>query len=102
MPRLVQGSESVYHLFPVCHARRDEITDFLKDRGVAAGVHYPVPCHLQPAYASLGHKEGDFPVAERIAKHTLSLPMFPEMTRQQLDHVCKTLEQFFTVAASAS
>jgi dTDP-4-amino-4,6-dideoxygalactose transaminase len=64
-------------------------------------VHYPIPCHLQPAYAALGHKRGDFPVSEMIASQTLSLPMFPEMVPEQIDHVCGSLEQILAVAAAA-
>ncbi len=59
----------------------------LSDRGVGCGVHYPVPIHLQPAYKSLGHKSGDFPVAEQCANEFLSLPMFPELTEVQVKDV---------------
>ena len=100
-PKLVKGSESVYHLFPVCHARRDEIAESLKARFVATGVHYPIPCHLQPAYRELGHKKGDFPVSEKIASQVLTLPMFPEMAQEQIDHVCRSLEEIFALAAAA-
>ena len=60
-------------------------------RGVGAGIHYPVPVHLQGAFAHLGHKEGDFPVSERAAKEILSLPMFPEITPAQQEEVVGAL-----------
>ncbi len=66
----------------------------LSKHSVGFGKHYPVPCHLQKAYAYLGHKEGDFPVSEHIASHSLSLPMFPEMTKDEVDAVIAALNSF--------
>jgi dTDP-4-amino-4,6-dideoxygalactose transaminase len=80
LPALIPGSEPVYHLFTVHCEQRDRLAGFLAERGVETGVHYPVPLHLQPAFSYLGHSEGDLPIAEKIAKETISLPIFPEMT----------------------
>lgn len=80
-------SEPIWHIFPVFHARRDEFRARLEARGVQSGVHYPRPVHLQPAYASLGYKAGDFPVAEELAATEISLPMFPELTNGDVDRV---------------
>ena len=63
----------------------------LQERGIATGVHYPTPIHLQPAYAHLGYERGDFPVAERHASHMLSLPMFPELSAEQIASVAEAL-----------
>jgi dTDP-4-amino-4,6-dideoxygalactose transaminase len=63
----------------------------LHEAGVGAGIHYPVPIHLQGAYASLGHREGDFPNAERLAKRCLSLPLFPELEEDQIAAVVEAL-----------
>lgn len=95
MPKLVEGTEPVYHLFTVHYSRRDELAAFLGERNIDTGVHYPVPLHLQPAFQNLGYKKGDFPVSERIGAETLSLPIFPEMTEEQLDHVCSSIAEYF-------
>jgi dTDP-4-amino-4,6-dideoxygalactose transaminase len=88
--------ESVFHLYVVRllgvdALRRDAVRDRLAAVGVECGVHYPVPLHLQPAWAHLGYRSGDFPVAERLAGQILSLPMFPEITQEQQDHVVSEL-----------
>jgi dTDP-4-amino-4,6-dideoxygalactose transaminase len=98
MPESVARTTAVHHLFPICYPQRDAIAQFLSQRGIDTGVHYPLPLHLQPAFFSLGHKRGDFPVSEKISAGTLSLPIFPEMTDEQLGHVCDSLAKFFMVA----
>jgi dTDP-4-amino-4,6-dideoxygalactose transaminase len=81
--------ESVYHLYVVQVDDRDAVRAKLEAAGVGTGVHYPVPIHLQPAYAHLGYKRGACPVAERLASRILSLPMFPEITPEQVDYVAE-------------
>jgi dTDP-4-amino-4,6-dideoxygalactose transaminase len=66
---------------------RDAWRAALTEAGVQTGVHYPIPVHLQPAYADLGYSRGDFPIAEQAAAEVLSLPMFPEMTDQQIESI---------------
>lgn len=95
LPVPIAQSEPVHHLFPVCCDSRDALATFLGSRGIETGVHYPIPLHLQPAFRHLGHNEGDFPAAERIGQEVLSLPIFPEMTEQQLEHVCHSITDFF-------
>jgi dTDP-4-amino-4,6-dideoxygalactose transaminase len=85
---------SVYHLFMVQTSRRDALRQFLQDRGVQTGIHYPTPIHLQPAYADHGWKKGDFPVAEELASGIVSLPMFPELRNEQIDYVCEQIGEF--------
>jgi dTDP-4-amino-4,6-dideoxygalactose transaminase len=91
-------SEPIWHVFPAFHPKRDEFRARLESRGVQTGVHYPRPVHLQPAYAALGYKPGDFPMAEELASTELSLPMYPELPDADVDvvidavrHVCREL-----------
>ena len=84
--------EPVWHLFVVMHPERDRIRAGLEDRGIQTGLHYPIPLHLQPAYRSLGHEPGDFPVAERIGRECFTLPLYPEMTEEQQDAVVEALD----------
>jgi len=95
LPAPILQTEPVHHLFPVCCSSRDALAKFLCERGVETGVHYPVPLHLQPAFAHLGYKKGDFPAAERIGQEVLSLPIFPEMTEEQFHYVCRSIADFF-------
>ena len=85
-----------WHLYVILHPDRDRVQVSLAEAGVSTGLHYPVPVHLQGAYEHLGHRPGEFPVSERIADECLSLPMFPELTEHQIDHVCHTLADTFT------
>jgi dTDP-4-amino-4,6-dideoxygalactose transaminase len=89
LPAIPASGRHVWHLFVVLleGVDRDHIQKQLAERGVATAVHYPTPIHLQPAYAHLGHKRGDFPVAEDVMARCLSLPMFAEMTEEQIDRV---------------
>jgi dTDP-4-amino-4,6-dideoxygalactose transaminase len=92
-PVVLQGNDHVWHLYVVRVPRRDEVLAFLHDKGVGAGVHYPVPIHLQGAFRHLGHEAGDFPVAEAAADEVLSLPMYPEITAAQQDRVVDALKK---------
>jgi dTDP-4-amino-4,6-dideoxygalactose transaminase len=83
----------VWHLFVVLHPERDRLRDELEAREISTGLHYPVPVHLQKAFAHLGYREGDFPVSERIARQCLTLPLFPEMTESQQERVVDALRQ---------
>ena len=87
-------AESVWHLYVVRHPRRDELKKHLEDNGIGCAVHYPIPLHLQKAYAHLGHKPGDFPVAEKAARECLSLPIYPELTDAQITRVVDVIKKF--------
>lgn len=87
----------VYHIYPVLSAQRNELAEALAARGVQTGIHYPTPVHLLPAYADLGYRPGDFPVSESVASLELSLPMFPEMAREQMEEVCAAVLEFQNV-----
>lgn len=96
LPSLAPECSHVWHLFVVQCPRREELQQYLKEQGIQTMVHYPVPPHLQQAYASLGFREGQFPIAERLARHSLSLPLYPGMQAGQVERVCRALKQFFT------
>src|SRR5580693_5278972 len=78
-----EWSKAVYHLYVVRSEKREDLMNYLKERGIGTGIHYPIPLHLQKAYESMGYKPGDFPVTEKIAKEIVSLPMFPQLKREQ-------------------
>jgi dTDP-4-amino-4,6-dideoxygalactose transaminase len=87
LPRLGAERRHAWHLYVLLHPERDRIRAGLEARGIHAGLHYPIPLHLQEAYAHLGYQAGDFSVAERIGRECLTLPLFPEMTIQQQDRI---------------
>lgn len=92
---LIPGKEDrthVYQTFAVRVQNRDDICEKMKARGVGVLIHYPIPVHLQEAYKDCGYKRGDFPVSETLADEVLSLPMFPHMTKDQIDEVCAVLK----------
>lgn len=91
LPQEAPWARAVYHLYVVEVDDRDRVQAMLSERNVASGLHYPVPLHLQPAYDHLGYNLGDFPVAERRAARLLSLPMFPELTDNEVDAVAAAL-----------
>jgi dTDP-4-amino-4,6-dideoxygalactose transaminase len=93
LPTEAPGRYHVWHLFVALHPERDRVRRELEARGVQTGLHYPIPLHLQKAYAHLGYREGDFPVSERVGRECLSLPMFAELTEQQQDAVVEALRE---------
>ena len=82
--------------------RRDELAEFLRGRGIGAGVYYPVPLHMQECFAYLGGREGDFPHSERAAREVLALPIYPELTDRQQDAVVAALTAFYSRERGAS
>ncbi len=92
-PRKSANLEHVYHVYAIRTRNRDRQHAQLKDAGIATGMHYPRPVHLQPAYRDLGYAAGDFPASEAFAAETLSLPIYPELTRAQLGEVCDALRR---------
>jgi dTDP-4-amino-4,6-dideoxygalactose transaminase len=89
-------SRAVYHLYVIRARQRDELQKYLSEHGVATGLHYPIPLHLQKAYLSLGHKQGDFPLTERIASEVLSLPMYPELTYVDQRQTVGKIQEFLS------
>jgi len=86
--------QHVYHLYVIQTDNRDAMQKYLADKGVQCLIHYPIPGHLQKAYAFLGYKKGDLPVTEQAANHILSLPMFPELTNEQIDLVIAAVRDY--------
>lgn len=93
LPAEAAGRRHVWHLFVAMHPERERIRLALEERGIQTGLHYPIPVHLQGAYEHLGHRAGDFPISERVARECFSLPIFPEMTDGQQDRVIEALSQ---------
>ena len=93
-PAICQDSESVYHLYVIRAPRRDALQAWLKEYGVAAGIHYPVPVHLQQAMGSLGYRLGDLPVTESVAAGILSLPMYADLSAAEIDYVASATKAF--------
>jgi dTDP-4-amino-4,6-dideoxygalactose transaminase len=94
VPTEVPDRTHVYHLYVIQHPDRDGLAAFLRQRGIATGLHYPIPVHRQPCYESLGVAHGSLPVTENLAPRILTLPMFPEMTTEQVDYVCEQIRGF--------
>jgi UDP-2-acetamido-2-deoxy-ribo-hexuluronate aminotransferase len=95
IPKVAKGSKGVYYVYNILAPRRDELAVFLKDRGIGTSIYYPIPLHLQKCFAYLGHKKGDFPVAERICGEILALPMYPELRMDEVDYVCDAIASFY-------
>jgi len=94
LPAVPAWAEPVWHLYVIRHAQRDALAKALAEQGIGTIVHYPVPPHLQPAYAHMGYKQGDFPIAEAIHREVLSLPMGPTMTEAQAVEVAAAVRKF--------
>jgi dTDP-4-amino-4,6-dideoxygalactose transaminase len=92
-PFAADYARHVYHIYAIRVPERDATIESLAKMGVACGIHYPVPIHLQNAYQSLGYEIGTFPIAERAARQLISLPMFPELTSGQIEIVIKGLKE---------
>lgn len=88
-------AKHAYHLFVVVAQQRNELQAFLKSRQIETGLHYPVPLHLQPCFAFLGYQKGDFPVSEFLSQTCLSLPIFPEITEDQIAYVADQIKSFY-------
>jgi len=94
-PYVPEWARPVYHLYIARVSRREKLQKYLQDSNVGTGLHYPVPVHLQKAYAGKGYKEGDFPITEKVSSEILSLPMFPELTGEQTEYVVKSIKDFY-------
>lgn len=95
LPQEAPYAEHVYHLYVIETLRRDELQLFLKSKGIETVIHYPIPIHLQKPYRKLGFKEGDFSVTEKKAQNILSLPMFPELTNEEIEYIANSVKEFF-------
>jgi len=105
LPKEMDYAKHVYHLFVIKVVeqreegkmyRRDDLQKFLNENGIATGLHYPIPLHLQPCFQHLRYKKGDFPVSEKLADNCLSLPMYAELEDNQIEYVVSKIKEFFT------
>ncbi|MFQ5953067.1 MAG: DegT/DnrJ/EryC1/StrS family aminotransferase, partial [Candidatus Omnitrophota bacterium] len=94
-PKVSQGNTHTYHQYTMAVSNRDEMLRYLNDKGIAARVYYPVPLHLQECYKDLGYSVGSFPVSEKTTGKVLSLPVYPELSNEQIDYVINTVKEFF-------
>jgi dTDP-4-amino-4,6-dideoxygalactose transaminase len=94
-------AEHVYHLYAVRSRERDALQNFLRIRGIETGIHYPIPVHLQKAYADLGYRQGDFPHSERAAAEVLSLPLYPELSKEAIAQVVEAIRSFSAASLAA-
>ncbi len=100
-PHVAGYAEPVFHLYVVRVPQRDALVAHLHEHGIGAGVHYPIPCHLQPALRTLGYRPGDLPATEQAAQEVLSLPMYPELAAEQQDCVVRCLQDFYQAQPAA-
>lgn len=95
LPKTHENATHVYHLYIIRTNKRDDLQQYLTQQGIGTMIHYPMPPHLQEAYHFLGHKKGDFPIAEELANTMLSIPLYPGMTKEQTQQVANAIKQFF-------
>jgi len=95
LPYIREDSTASFHLYVAHTEKRNELMNHLNEKGIATGLHYPIPIHLQKAYKHLGYKKGDFPFAEKNAEQCLSLPIYPELSEDQVNFVCKNILEYF-------
>lgn len=95
VPRVAGYAEPVFHLYVIRAAERDRLVNHLREQGVGVGIHYPVPCHLQPAFHGLGYRKGDLPVTEQVAGQIISLPIYAELSAEQRAYVVGSIRAFY-------
>jgi len=96
LPTVTAGNRHVYNQYVIRVPRRDQLRDFLKEKGIGTEIYYPTALHMQPCYKDLGYREGAFPQSERAAKETLALPIYAELTADQQAYVVETIKQFYS------
>jgi dTDP-4-amino-4,6-dideoxygalactose transaminase len=89
-----KGAKHVYYMYEIRAQHRDSLMEYLKQQGIECGIHYPIPLHLQPAYASFGFNKGQFPVSEQLASEIISIPIYPELTYEQRQYVVDHIKKF--------
>lgn len=94
-PYVDSNCTHVYHLYVIKTDKRNELKEFLQQMGIGTAIHYPIPPHLQKAYSYLNFKKGDFPIAEKLANQSLSLPIYPGLSNDQVNYICDSIKEFF-------
>jgi dTDP-4-amino-4,6-dideoxygalactose transaminase len=102
VPYEPECAKAIYHLYVIRVEEREAFMRSLAEAGIGAGIHYPVPLHLQQAYAHLGYRAGDFPIAEKVAPEIVSLPMFPQLKGEQQARVVASVSDFMLTAPLAT
>ena len=99
LPQIAEGRKHIFNQYTirVKNGRRDNLKEFLEGQGISTAIYYPLPLHLQPCFSFLGYKRGDFPVAEEASKEVLSLPVYPDLEREEREYVVKKIQEFFEV-----
>jgi dTDP-4-amino-4,6-dideoxygalactose transaminase len=95
IPSTRPDAQPVYYVYNILVERRDELAEHFKAAGIGHSIYYPIPLHLQKCFAYLGHKPGDFPVAEKTCKEIIALPMYPELMNDEVDYICDAIERFY-------
>jgi dTDP-4-amino-4,6-dideoxygalactose transaminase len=95
LPQAAPGGKHIFHLYSICTPQRDALQTWLSEQGISSATHYPKPLHLQTAFKSLGGKPGDYPNGERLARETLSLPLYPQLTSKDIASVSAAVTNFF-------
>jgi len=95
LPSVKEWAQSVFHLYVVQTSKRDELAKFLKEKGIQTGIHYPIPCHLQPGVRNTIGPQPKLEKTEEVVSKILSLPIYPELEREKVDFVCATIKEFF-------
>lgn len=95
LPKIKGDQIPVYYVFNITCHKRDELNQYLNEQGIGTSIYYPTPLHLQKCFSYLGYKKGDFPVAERVSERILALPIYPELTIQEIDYVCEKIREFY-------
>jgi dTDP-4-amino-4,6-dideoxygalactose transaminase len=95
LPLIKDQNHEANYVFCIQAERRDALEAYLKEQGIGTSVYYPIPLHLQKCFEFLGYKPGDFPVAEKLCKNVLALPMFPELMEDEVNHVCEAIKKFY-------
>lgn len=94
-PQVLPDVKHVYHCYVIRTTRRNELIKFLSENGVATGIHYPIPCHLQKAYSGMNLRKGSLPVSEKVAEEIISLPMSEQLQEAEIEFICKKIRSFF-------
>jgi dTDP-4-amino-4,6-dideoxygalactose transaminase len=95
LPKVKGDQKQVYYVFNILAEKRDELAEYLKKNEIGYSIYYPMPLHLQKAFEYLGYKTGDFPIAERVSKEIIALPIYPEITVNEIEYVCETIKDFY-------
>ena len=91
---MAEDNTHIYYVYAITTEKRDELREYLKQNEITSGVYFPVPFHLQVVYQGLGYKKGDIPNAEFVGDHSMVLPMFPELTQEEIDKVIETVNRW--------